>query len=290
MADAQEKTAALQRLMVPMDSLVKQEVNPNKMKPREFDLLVDNLQRVGMVDPLFVRPLGDGRYRIVGGQHRYEAAKYLGFTEVPVTVVDHDDFDADQERFQVVRMNVIHGKLDPVTFFSLYQQLSDRYAEEVLQDAFGFAEDAEFKRLIDRTARELPDPAMRKAFVEAAAEIKTIDGLAALLNTMFTRYGSSLPFGYMIIDFGGQRSVWLRVTRRTMDAIDLLGATCMLHDVTMDDVVGPILERIARGSLPGVLAEVLAAAPRVRLPADMQVLPTKDNVATVESLQAPSTT
>ena len=40
---------------------------------------------------------------------------------------------------------------------------------------------------------------------------------------MFTKYGDTLPFGYMVFDHGGQRSVWLRIEGKTMNAIDLFG-------------------------------------------------------------------
>ena len=70
-----------------------------------------------------------------------------------------------------------------------------------MQDAFGFAEEAEFKRLIAQTAKMLPDKELQEKFKEAAQEIKTVDGLSKLLNEMFTKYGDTLPHGYMIFDY-----------------------------------------------------------------------------------------
>ena len=127
------------------------------------------------------------KFRIVGGHHRFDAAAYLGLEEVPVTVIMDDAFDEDQERFQLVRMNMIRGKLDPQAFFDLYNSLAPAYSDEVLQDAFGFADEAEFRKLIDQTAKALPDKNLQKKFKEAAEEIKTIDGLSKLLNEMFTK-------------------------------------------------------------------------------------------------------
>ena len=37
--------------------LVKNEENPNKMTPRAFDLLCDNIEQTGMTDPILVAPL-----------------------------------------------------------------------------------------------------------------------------------------------------------------------------------------------------------------------------------------
>lgn len=57
------------------------------MTTREFDLLVDNMQRTGLTDAILVRPQGDGTYRIVGGHHRFDAAQFLGRNEVPCRCV-----------------------------------------------------------------------------------------------------------------------------------------------------------------------------------------------------------
>ena len=305
---ALDKTRKLLRLDLPVGLLVKNEDNPNKMSAREFDLLIDNMERTGITDAILVRPFDRGlvlkavatgkqgdelaalfieqgaQFRIVGGHHRFDGAVYLGFETVPATVIMADDFDEDQERFQLVRMNAIRGKLDPQAFFDLYNQLSDSYTDEILQDAFGFAEEAEFKRLINQTAKALPDPNMQKKFKEAAAEIKTIDGLSKLLNEMFTKYGDSLPFGYMVFDHGGQRSMWLRIEGKTMNALDLIGTMCIDHRRTVDDVVGSLMQLIAKGELKEVVDKIIAKTPEVDLPANLSVAPTKDNVEKVASL------
>ena len=269
---AHAKTQNLLRLSLPVTALVKNEANPNKMAAREFDLLIDNIERTGLTDPILVRPLDyeevfeiaakfdmpdlglvltkeELKFRIVGGHHRFDAAAYLGFEDVPVTVIMDDSFDEDEERFQLVRMNMIRGKLDPQAFFDSYNSLAPAYSDEVLQDAFGFADEAEFRKLIDQTAKALPDKNLQKKFKEAAEEIKTIDGLSKLLNEMFTKYGDTLPFGYMVFDHGGQRSMWLRIEGKTMNAIDLIGTLCIDQARTVDDVIGGILQLAAKGEL-----------------------------------------
>ena len=109
----------LQREELPISLLDKNEHNPNTMSSRQFNLLVDNIARMGITDPILVRKVGD-RYRIVGGHHRVEAAEMLGYTQVPCTVITDPNFDADQESFQLMRHNMIKGKLDPAKFVKLY--------------------------------------------------------------------------------------------------------------------------------------------------------------------------
>ena len=121
--DAISKTSNLQRLDLPVSALEPDPNNPNQMTARAFDLLVDNLQRTVLTDPVLVRPLGEGRYRVVGGHHRLEGAKYLGFDTVPCTVITDPEFDEEAATFQMVRMNVIRGKMDPQAFLKLYEKV-----------------------------------------------------------------------------------------------------------------------------------------------------------------------
>ena len=153
-----------------------------------------------------------------------------------------------------------------------------------MQDAFGFAEEKEFKRLIEQTAKALPDKHLQDKFKEAAAEIKTIDGLSQLLNQMFTKYGDTLPYGYMIFDHAGQRSMWLRIEGKTMKALDLIGDMCIEHSRTVDDVIGGVLQSIAKGDAAELLTKVLEGSPHVVVSKDLKVAPTKDNLEKVAAI------
>lgn len=224
-ATAIEKTKALQRVFLPVDKLYSNDLNPNKMSDAEFNLLYDNIEKVGITDPVFVRAMPDGRYRIIGGHHRVEVAKLQGFDEVPCTMIDDQNFSEDEEKFQLMRHNMIRGQLDTAKFVELFQSLEGKYADEIIAESFGFSDEKEFKKLIKATAKSLPKE-MQATFEEAAKEIKTIDGLSKLLNRLFTEFGDSLPYGYMLIDFGQQESVWLRMSSDTRKALLDVGARC----------------------------------------------------------------
>lgn len=302
---ALQKTQELLRITnFPLSLMVKNDRNPNKMAAREFDLLCDNMNRTGWTDPVLARPmdlpamrkvaqkfakkpdklveeiLSQGlQVKIVGGHHRFDAGSFLGFGAGPVTIIMDEGFDEEQEKFQLVRMNVIHGKMDPQAFFSLYSELSVKYADDVLQDAFGFAEEAEFKKLVDQLAKTLPDKASQKQFKDAAKEIKTIDGLTKLLNELFTKFGDTLPFGYMVFDFGGHRSMWLRIEGSTMKALDVIGTLCIEKNRAVDDIVGHVLQLIAKGKLAEAVEEAIAKSQPVEIPKGFALGPTKDNLA-----------
>lgn len=255
------KTADLRREDLPVTVLVKNEHNPNVMSDREFNLLVSNMEKTGLTDPILVRPLPDGKYRIVGGHHRYEAAMLLDFTHVPCTIIDDPEFDEDQERFQIVRMNMIRGKLNPQKFLAMYNQMDKKYEAEIMAEAFGFADEDQFKKLVGQMAKTLPQ-GMQAEFKKAAEQIKTIDGLSALLNAMFTKHGNDLPYGYMFVDFGGQESVWLRMAQHDKKAFQDLTALCKARKRGVDSLFRLFMQSIAQEKMEWML-QALESFPEV---------------------------
>lgn len=279
------KTKNLKRFDCDINLLVKNTANPNKMTAKQFDLLCDNLEKTGMTDAILVRPIDGGKYRIVGGHHRYDAAQYLGFSNVPVCVIDHDDFDEDAETFQIVRMNMIKGQMDPGSFFQMWEKVQAKYGDDILQDAFGFSDEAMYRKMVESTAKSLPTPLMKEKFKEAAKEIRTVDGLSKLLNHIFNKYGDTLPHGFMVFDYASQKQVWLHISHKTYKALDILGDMCIQQDRTMDDVVGAIVQQIAQGKTP-TLEEAVKTTEPANLPkAKLIKLKLKPTKPTLEDLQ-----
>lgn len=248
---AADRTNSLQRMMVAIDTLVPNDLNPNEMNDQEFNLLYDNVERMGITDPILVRPLdtpqgdnGEIQYRIIGGYHRWEIGKLHGLTQVPITVVTDPTFDDDQEKFQIVRHNIIHGKMSPKKFMALYESMSEKYSDEVAAESFGFANQEEFKKLITQTGKDLPKE-MQKAFKDASKDIKTIDDLALVLNRLFSTYGETVPQGYMIFDYGGQDHVWLRMEKKQKASFLAFAEHCKQKGRSPDAVVTVILQLIA---------------------------------------------
>jgi ParB/RepB/Spo0J family partition protein len=277
MIPAVDKTQALSRVFVQTDKLESNPLNPNEMTDAEFNMLCDNIEKMGLTDPILVRPLGEGRYRIVGGHHRWEVAKLLGFTEVPCTVVTDPTFDEDQEQFQVVRMNTIRGHLSPQKFLQMYQSLSPKYADEVMAESFGFANEEEFRKLVSTVKKSLPKD-MQADFQKAAEELKTIGDLSKLLNHLFSTYGDTLPFGYMLLDFGGKESVWLRMSTPTRKALMEICSTCVKERRTVDDVIGGLLRMVTAGKLDKEVVQLIAQSPEVVIPSGVDV-PTQEILA-----------
>ena len=70
---------------------------PSPQPRRRFEALealAQSIREKGVLQPLLVRPLGDGRYAIVAGERRYRAAKMAGLSEVPVRVLEISEKEA----------------------------------------------------------------------------------------------------------------------------------------------------------------------------------------------------
>jgi ParB/RepB/Spo0J family partition protein len=71
--------------MLPIDSIVPAEDNLRRRIGDVRDLAA-SITAVGIVEPLLVSPVDDGRYVIVAGHRRHAAAQKAGMTEVPCTI------------------------------------------------------------------------------------------------------------------------------------------------------------------------------------------------------------
>ena len=92
-------------------------IRPNPEQPRtRFDpasitSLAASIGDAGIVQPLIVRPLPDGRYELVAGERRWRAAREAGVQTVPVIVRD----EAEADRLQTALIeNVAREDLSPV--------------------------------------------------------------------------------------------------------------------------------------------------------------------------------
>lgn len=70
--------------LVEIDQLIPNGWNPNVMSPANEEKLAASIKRHGFFKPALARELSDGRLEIVGGEHRIDVAKRLGYKEIPV--------------------------------------------------------------------------------------------------------------------------------------------------------------------------------------------------------------
>ena len=91
-ADAQERVQ-----IVPADQIFPYARQPYSIDRPTQDLaqLMDSIERVGIAEPLIVRPRDGGGYEIIAGHRRDYCAKTIGLETRPVIVREYSDEDAD---------------------------------------------------------------------------------------------------------------------------------------------------------------------------------------------------
>jgi ParB family chromosome partitioning protein len=93
------------------------QIEPNPDQPRAkfdtaaLDALAGSIGSVGLLQPLIVRPLHDGRYELVAGERRWRAAQKAGIDRVPAVVRT----SPEDERLQAALIeNMVREDLNPV--------------------------------------------------------------------------------------------------------------------------------------------------------------------------------
>ena len=106
-ADAQERVQ-----IVPASEVYPYARQPYSIERPTQDLaqLMDSIERVGIAEPLIVRPRTEGGYEIIAGHRRDYCAKTIGLDTRPVIVREYSDEDAD---ILVVDYNIHRDDLLP---------------------------------------------------------------------------------------------------------------------------------------------------------------------------------
>jgi len=239
-----EKSLVKEIKMVKTDSLEPVEFNPNHMSERKFNQLVGRIKEQGFKDPISVVPstVDEGKYKIIEGEHRWRAAMFLEIEEVPVFI--HDDWDEDKQKFEIVKSNVLKGKMDPLAFTKLVNSLSDKYSHETIQEMMGFQDENEFSRLYQEIKKQLPEDLQNK-LDDVKDEIKTIDDLSAILNRLFNDYGDTLEYNFMIFDYSGKDQLWVKCDKPMWEKVNNIANACKMKGRDINEVLPMLLKDIS---------------------------------------------
>lgn len=115
------------------------EIEPNRDQPRkEFDSaalseLADSISQHGVLQPILLRPMLVGGYRIVAGERRWRAARMAGLSEIPAVIREMTD---TEEMLYALIENLQREDLSPLEEAKGYRTLMETQGftqEEVSQ-------------------------------------------------------------------------------------------------------------------------------------------------------------
>ncbi len=113
-----------------LDELPLASITPNRFQPRgHFDeealsQLAESIREVGVLQPVLVRPIGDGEYELIAGERRWRAARRVGLQTIPALVRETDDAAALE---QALVENIHRDGLNPLEEAAAYQQLIEDF-------------------------------------------------------------------------------------------------------------------------------------------------------------------
>lgn len=244
-----DESPKLELQHIAVDLLRENEWNPNEMDEIAFGRLLSEIMEVGFIDPIQVVPMQDGTYRILGGAHRAKAAKTLGWTTIPCVVLSDAKWDdEDLQKFVTVRLNVLHGNMNPGKFASLYSEMADKYGKDSLQGLFAYTDRDGWDKLVSAISKGLKNalpPDIAKKFDDTKDEIKTVEGLSQTLNHLFTKYGNTLQYNFMVFAFGGKEHLYVAMNKKTKKAMDRVTQYSQEWSKDINEVLADVAEQWA---------------------------------------------
>ncbi|MDF5756162.1 ParB/RepB/Spo0J family partition protein [Spongiactinospora sp. TRM90649] len=105
-------------------------IEPNPRQPRKvfddiaLEELAESIREVGLLQPIVVRPMVDGKFELIMGERRWRASKRAGLSEIPAIVRKTQD---DELLRDALIENLQREQLNPLEEGAAYQQLLDDF-------------------------------------------------------------------------------------------------------------------------------------------------------------------
>jgi len=107
-----------------------------QMDEASLDELAESIRQQGVMQPVLVRPVADGRYEIIAGERRWRAARRAGLSDIPAVVREVPDESA---LAMALIENIQRENLNPLEEAAGIQRLVDEFqmTHEVAAQAVG---------------------------------------------------------------------------------------------------------------------------------------------------------
>ena len=107
-------------------------ITPNSKQPRQIfsdqqmSDLIESIRENGILQPLLVRPINDGKYELIAGERRLRSAKTLKIDKVPVYILD---VKSDEEMLKLALIeNIQRDNLSSIEEAEGYAILKGKYS------------------------------------------------------------------------------------------------------------------------------------------------------------------
>ena len=111
---------------VPIEQIIANRNQPRQdFNPKEMQELTDSIKAIGILQPLTVRDLEDGKFELIAGERRLRSAREAGLETVPVYILS---VEADVEMMEYALIeNIQRVDLNPIEEAEGYAILCGKY-------------------------------------------------------------------------------------------------------------------------------------------------------------------
>lgn len=246
-----EKESSLIVKDIKVDLMVPNPDNVNEMDDETLQRLCDEIRDVGFIDPVNLVPMSDGRYFILGGEHRWKAARTIGMEYIP-SIIHTDQRWSDRDTFDLVafRLNVIKGSQNPEKFMKVYERLSSKFGHDKLQDVFAVTDKSLWKKLTKSIKQNLSDSGVPSEVIaqvaEAEKKAKDFNQFTKLVNRVFEKQTESST-GVVVFSSNGSDHIVVQADGKLMDLLKLLEARSKIESRKVSDYLVDALNSVLGG-------------------------------------------
>jgi ParB/RepB/Spo0J family partition protein len=242
--------AEMELVRIPVEEIMPDPLNPNEETPEKFNTLVNTISEDGWDQPVVVCPISDQerpslqappevKYVLAKGEHRWRAARVLGHRTVPAVV---REWDTLTRRTRLVRDNTVRGDLNKKKFTELVHSMQAEHSldSELASAMLGFDNSKEMFSLMvkDQAQKDLEGKTQTN---RAKDELKVLDDLSLVLNTLFTKHGHTLPYGYMVFMWAGKINAMVEMDEGLTAQVEELAQISLDRKVNMSILLAQIL-------------------------------------------------
>lgn len=177
---------------VPVDAIV---ANPRQPRARFDEQAIEDLARSireqGVLQPILLRALGDGRYELIAGERRLRATRLAGLERIPALVKEAND---SESLVLAIVENVLRADLTALEEARAYQALMDEFAltqdevaKRVGKSRPAIANTLRLLQLPADTQRELEEGRITAGHARALLAVQSEGARAALTKEIVAR-------------------------------------------------------------------------------------------------------
>ena len=194
-ADAAEEPVTREIVVSAIQELNLADIRPNPFQPRtEFDEealseLAASIKAIGIVQPITVRAVEEGKYEIIAGERRFRASKLAGLSTIPAYIRKTED---DSLLELALIENIQREDLNPIEEAQAYKRLltefhlkQDEVAERVSKSRAAVTNSIRLLKLNEEVQRMVVDEMISTGHARALLAIDDKDEQYNLANRIF---------------------------------------------------------------------------------------------------------